>query len=75
MKTEYKLKVLKVMCTYFKVNTFLCKCNKIGFINRILINSAYDDYIRKFQRAGLLDSLINKLDELNKKETKRLQNN
>lgn len=66
MKVEYKLKVLKVMCKYFRVNTFLCKCNKISFIDRILINSVYDRYIRKFQQVGLLDKLVEKLEELQK---------
>ena len=69
MKIEYKLKVLKIMCKYFRVNTFLCKCDKISFIDRILINSAYDRYIRKFQQVGLLDKLVDKLEEL-QKETK-----
>lgn len=68
MKVEYKLKVLKVMCKYFRVNTFLCKCNKIGFIDRILINSAHDRYIRKFQQVGLLNQLFEKIEEEIKKE-------
>ena len=67
MKIEYKLKVLKVMCKYFRVNTFLCKCDKISFIDRILINSAYDRYIRKFQQVGLLGRLVDKIEEETKK--------